>query len=67
MTIKTDKLAHDDQIYSSMSTSQDIGRIPRKNKKKKLSETSITGNKVTQDLDDTDKEAKVGSSIEGTK
>ena len=38
-----------------------------RNKKKKVSETSITGNKVNQDQDDTNKEAQVGSSIEGTK
>ena len=38
-----------------------------RNKKKKVSETSITGNKVTQDPDDTNKEAKVGCSIEGIK
>ena len=31
MTIKTDKSAHDDRSYSSMSASQDLGRIPRKN------------------------------------
>ena len=48
-----------------MSASQDIGRIPRK--KKKVSETSITGNKRTHDQDNMSKEAKVGSSIEGTK
>ena len=35
--------------------------------KKKLSETSITGNKITQDQDNIGKDAKVGSSIEGTK
>ena len=35
--------------------------------KKKVSETSITGNKVTQDQDDTNKEERVGSSIEGKK
>ena len=33
MIIKTNKSAHDDQIYSSMYASQDVGRIPRKNKK----------------------------------
>ena len=47
MTTKTNKSAHDDKSYSSMSASQDIGRIPRKNKKKKVSETSITGNIIT--------------------
>ena len=49
-----------------MSASQDLCRIPR-TKKKKLSETSITGNKITQDQDNISKEAKVGSSIEGIK
>ena len=46
-----------------MSASQDGGRIPRKKKKKKLSETSVIGNKITQDQDNISKEAKVGSSI----
>ena len=36
-------------------------------KKNKVSETSITGNKVTQDPYDTYKEAKFGSRIERTK
>ena len=31
MTIKTNKSAHYDRSYSSMSASQDGGRIPRKN------------------------------------
>ena len=31
MTIKTNKSAHDDQCYSSVSVSQDGGHIPRKN------------------------------------
>ena len=51
MTIKTIKSAHDDTNFSSMSASQDLGRIPRKNTKKKVSETSITGNKITEDQD----------------
>ena len=50
-----------------MSASQDIGSIPRKKQKKKVSETSIAGNKITQDQDNMSKEAKVGSSIKGTK
>ena len=50
-----------------MSVSLDIGHIPRKKQKKKVSETSITGNKVTQYQYDTNKEAKVGSSIEDKK
>ena len=66
MTIKANKSAYDDRFYSGMSTSQDGGRITRKKKKKKLSETLITGNKITQDPDNMGKEAKVGSSIEGT-
>ena len=66
ITIKTNKSAHDDQSCSSMSASQDLGRIPRK-KNKKVSETSITGNKITQDQENMSKEAKVGSSIEGKK
>ena len=67
MRIKILKSAHDDKIYSIMSVSLDIGYIHRKKQKKKVSETSITGNKVTQDQDETNKEAKVYSSIEGTK
>ena len=66
MTIKK-KSAHDDKSYLSMSISLDIGHIPREIQKSKVLETSITGNKLTQDPDDTNKEAKVGSSIEGTK
>ena len=65
-TIKAIKSAHDDKSCSSMSSSQDIGRINRK-KKKKVPETSITGNKLSQYQDNTNKEAKVGSSIKGTK
>ena len=42
---------------------QDGGRIPRKKKKKKLSGTSIIGNKTTQYQDNIIKEAKMGSSI----
>ena len=38
-----------------------------KKQKKKVSETSITGNKITQYQENMSKEAKVGSSIEGTK
>ena len=50
-----------------MSVSLDIGHIPRIKQKNKVSETSITGNKVTQDQDDTNKKENVGSSTEGTK
>ena len=42
-------------------------RIPRKNKKKKLSEISITGNKITQEPDNQSKKEKVDSSIDETK
>ena len=64
-TIKTVKSAHDDKSCSSMSASQEIGHIPRK-KQKKVSETSITGNKLTQDQYNMSKESRVGSSIEVT-
>ena len=50
-----------------MSVSLDGYRIQRKKKKKKLSEISITGNKITQYPDIMIIEANVGSSIEGTK
>ena len=66
MTIKTNKSVHDDRSFSSMSASQDSGHIPRKHFFK-VSETSITGNKITQDQYNMSKEAKVGSSIEGKK
>ena len=49
--IRIPKSAHDDKSYSSMSVSLDIGHITRKKQKNKVSETSITGNKVTQDQD----------------
>ena len=65
--IKIPKTTHDDKGCLIMSQSLDLGPIPRKKQKKKVSETSITGNKVTHDPDDTNKEAKVGSIIEGTK
>ena len=55
MRIKIPKTTHDDKSYSSMSVSLDLGRIPRKKQKKKVSETSTTGNKVTQDPYDTNK------------
>ena len=40
-----------------------LGRI----KKEKLSEISITGNKITQETDNQSKKAKVGSTIDETK
>ena len=43
------------------------GRLYPEEEGKKPSETSITGNKITQDPDNLSKEAKVGSSIDGTK
>ena len=67
MTIKTNKSAHDDQSCSTMTVSLDGDRILSKKKKKKLSETSVIGNKITQDQDNISKETKVGSSTEGTK
>ena len=39
----------------------------KEEEKKKLSETSITGNKITQDTGNMSKEAIVGSSMDGTK
>ena len=36
MMIKTNKLAHDERSCSSMSASQDLGRIPRNNLKKSI-------------------------------
>ena len=67
MEIKILKINRDNKSFSSMSASQDGGRIPRKKQKKKLPEPLFTVNKVTQDPVDTNEEAKVGSSIEGTK
>ena len=55
MRIKIPKTTHDDKIYSNMSQSLDLGPIPRKKQKKKVSETSITGNNVTQYPDYTNK------------
>ena len=73
--IKTNKLTHDNWIVSSLSVlvesittlSPDRDRIPRKKKKKKLLETSITGNKITQDPDNISKKSKVCSSIDRKK
>ena len=59
MKIKIPKTTCDDKSFSSMSASQDGGCIPRKKQKKKVPETLITGNKVTQDPDDTNEESKV--------
>ena len=43
ITIKTNKSAHDDQIYSSMSASQDGGRILRKKKKRNYQKLQSQG------------------------
>ena len=48
MTIKKDKWARDDRSCSTMTVSLDGDHTPRKKKKKKLSETSITGNQINQ-------------------
>ena len=73
ITIKTNKLTRDNQSLSSVSVlgasittvSPDRDCIPRKKKKKKISEISITGNKITQDPDNLSKKANVGSRIDG--
>ena len=57
----------DDKRFSSMYESHARGPIPRKRQKKKVPEPLVTVNKVTQDPDDTNEEAKVGISIKGTK
>ena len=70
---KTNKLSRDNKSLSSVSVlgeiittvSPEIDRILRNNKKKKLPEISITGNKITQDPDNISKKSKVGSSIDG--
>ena len=46
MKIKTNKSAQDDQSCSTLTASLDRDRIPRKKKKEKLLETSITGNEI---------------------
>ena len=43
MIIKTNKSAHDDQSCSIMSASQDLGRIPMKNKKRKYQKLQSQG------------------------
>ena len=61
--IKTNKFARDNQILSCVSVlgedvtsvSPDGDCILRKKKKKKPSEISITGNKITQDPDNISK------------
>ena len=67
MRIRISKTYHDDKSYLSMSQSLSLGPIHRKKQTNEVPETSITGNKVTQDPDDMNKKAKVGIIIEGTK
>ena len=52
---------------SITTVSPDGDCIPRKKKNKKVSEISITGNKITEDPDNLGKKTKVGSIIDGTK
>ena len=52
---------------STTTVSPDRESIPRKKVKKKLSEISITGNKITQEPDNQGKKAKMGSNIDETK
>ena len=63
MKIKIPKITRDDKSFSSISASHDGGPIPSKKQKKKVPEPLVTVNKVTQDPDDTNEEAKVGSII----
>ena len=70
--IRNNKLISEDWSISSMyvlwvsipTVSPDRDRIPRKNRKKKLSEILITGNEITQETDNPSKKAKVDSSID---
>ena len=72
ITIKKNKLTRDNRSLSNVSVlgesittvSPDGECIPRKKKKKKISEISMTGNKITQDPNKMSKEAKLGSSID---
>ena len=73
--IINNKLISDNRSVSSMSVhggstttiSPDGDCIPRKNFKNKLSEISITGNKITQEPDNPGKKVKVDSRIDETK
>ena len=73
ITIRKNKITRDNRSLSSMSVlgesittvSPDGECIPRKKKKKKISEISMTGNKITQDPNNQSKKVKVGSSIDG--
>ena len=62
MKITLPETTRDDKIFSSMSTSHEEGRIPKK-QRNKLPEHLFTANKVTQDPDDKKEDYKVGSSI----
>ena len=53
MKIKTPETNRDDKRFSSMSASHDGGPIPSKKQKKKVPESLVTVNKVTQYPDDT--------------
>ena len=55
-------------VHGASITTVSLGgeRIIRKGKKK-VSEISISGNKITQELDNQSKKSKVGSSIDETK
>ena len=52
---------------SITTVSTDGDRTPRKKEKKKLSEISITGNKINQDPDNISKKSNVGSIIDWKK
>ena len=52
---------------SIITVSPDGECIPRKNKKKNLSEISITGNKINQEPENQSKKEKVDSSIDEKK
>ena len=69
--IRNDKLINDNLIVSRMfvhggivtTKYPEVDLIPGKNLKKKLSEISITGNKITQEPDNQSKKSKEDSSI----
>ena len=66
MKIKIPETTCDDKSFSSMSASHKEGRILKK-QKNIVPELLFAANKVTQDPDDTNEDAKVGSSIERAK
>ena len=75
ITNKTNILTCENQIILSVSVlgtsiktvSPDRELIPRRKKKKKISEIPIIGNNITQDPDNLSKNSKVGSSTDGKK